>query len=60
MADLIGFFLLGIVVFIIGLTTGWKMRGSVKELDYQRFVSLNDKIDKYKWTLEDINKKVRK
>lgn len=59
MFDAIMFFIMGTCVFCIGLTAGWAMRGSVKEEELQKYRSLHDKFDKQKWTLEDINKKLR-
>jgi uncharacterized membrane-anchored protein YhcB (DUF1043 family) len=59
MVDIIGFFFLGIIVFVVGLSIGWNMRGSVKEEELQRYRSLHDKIDKNQWALDDLKKKVK-
>ncbi|MET3700171.1 hypothetical protein SAMN05877753_1236 [Bacillus oleivorans] len=52
-------FVLGILVFGIGIGIGWNMRGSVKEKDHYEFQALGDKLTKLGWGIEEIKEKVR-
>jgi hypothetical protein len=52
MIDLIGFFILGICVFGLGLTVGWNMRGSVKEENLHQLQVVNEMLHKIRNSLD--------
>jgi hypothetical protein len=52
--EILSYLAFGVLIFVLGLTAGWGMRGSMKEAETLRQKKIMDEIEAMRWEIKEL------